>query len=138
MMSFVLVDAGPIIAYYDQSDPWHGRITKFLETEQRQLVTTCPCLTEALYHLRVDFRVQNELLLDLAKGLYHSEPLIAEDFSRIAELNVKYSDMPGDFTDLSLIAISERLGIEAIASLDSDFEIYRRYGKKHFNRVFPD
>ncbi len=138
MMSFVLVDAGPIIAYYDQSDPWHQRVTQYLEKEQRQLITTCPCLTEALYHLRIDFRVQNELLLDLAKGLYHSEPLVAEDFSRIAELNAKYSDLPGDFADLSLIAISERLSIDTIASLDSDFAIYRRYGKKQFKRVFPD
>ncbi len=136
-MSFVLIDAGPIIAYYNKFDKWHKPITQYFEIEQRQFITTCPCLTEALYHLRSDFRVQNELLLDLARGLYQAESLTPSDFSRIAELNIKYADVPGDFADLSLITISERLGIETIASLDSDFEIYRRYGKKHFKRVFP-
>lgn len=137
MTPFVLIDSGPIIAYYNSGDKFHHKVKHYLETEHRQLVTTCPCITEVLYVLRSDFRVQNELLLDLAKGLYHSEPLYPEDYSRIAELNIKYSDVPGDFADLSLVAISERLGIETIASLDSDFEIYKRYGKKHFKQTLP-
>ena len=37
---------------------------------------------------------------------------------------------------LSLIAISERLNIEAIATLDKDFDIYRRYRNQPFIRVF--
>lgn len=138
MLSFVLVDAGPMIAYYDPFDPWHQPVKEYLEKEQAQLVTTCPCVTEALYHLRKDSRVQSELLLDIAKGLYHCEPLMPNDFSRIAELVVKYADVPGDFADLSLVAVSERLEIDTMASLDSDFEIYRRYGKKRFRRVFPN
>jgi hypothetical protein len=55
---------------------------------------------------------------------------------RIAELNAQYADLPGDFADLSLIAISERLKIAAIATLDSDFDVYRRYRKQPFERVF--
>ena len=40
-----------------------------------------------------------------------------------------------DDRDLSLIVISERLNISAIATLDSDFDIYRRYRKQSFERV---
>ena len=80
--------------------------------------------------------MQNELLLDLARGLYLSEPLGPEDFSRIAELNAKYADVPGDFGDLSLIVVAERLKIGVVATLDSDFDIYRRYGRTTFKRAF--
>ncbi|PSN19718.1 hypothetical protein C7271_05855 [filamentous cyanobacterium CCP5] len=45
-------------------------------------------------------------------------------------LNAQYADLPGDFSDLALVAISERLGIAAIATLDKDFDIYRRYRKR--------
>nr|WP_051036061.1 hypothetical protein [Stanieria cyanosphaera] len=62
--------------------------------------------------------------------------LLTQDFTRIAELNAQYADLPGDFADLSLIAISERLNISAIATLDSDFDIYRRYRKQPFERIF--
>ena len=50
--------------------------------------------------------------------------------------NEQYADLPGDFADLSLVAISERLNIPAIATLDSDFDVYRRYRKQAFERVF--
>lgn len=136
MPAYVLIDAGPIIAYYNQSDRWHSKAKNFIENSTEQFVTTIACITEALYFLKSDYRVQNELLLDLATGLYTCEPLTLEDFSRIAELNCRYNDLPADFADLSLVAISERLALEAIASLDDDFLVYRRFGKGKFKQIF--
>jgi hypothetical protein len=89
-----------------------------------------------MWLLNSNWRTQNEFLLDVAKELYECVPLIPQDFSLIAELNTQYADLPGDFADLSLIAISERLDVAATATLDSDFNIYRRYRKKPFERVF--
>ena len=89
-----------------------------------------------MWLLSSDWRTQNEFLLDVAKGLYECEQILAQDFSRIAQLNATYFDLPGDFADLSLIVISERLDIAAIATLDRDFDVYRRYRKKPFSRVF--
>lgn len=57
-------------------------------------------------------------------------------FARIAELNAQYADLPADFSDLSLVVISERLNVAAIATLDKDFDIYRRYRNQPFQRVF--
>ena len=61
--------------------------------------------------------------------------MLQEDFTRIRQLNEQYADLPGDFADLSLIAISERLNISAVLTLDSDFNIYRRYRKGYFERI---
>jgi predicted nucleic acid-binding protein len=74
----------------------------------------------------------------LARKLYRCIPLLPEDFTRIRQLNEQYADLPGDFADLSLIAISEKLNISAIITLDSDFDIYRRYRKEPFERVYLD
>jgi hypothetical protein len=63
---------------------------------------------------------------DIFEGIWKIEPLIEEDFSTIAELFQKYSNVPADFADLSLVAISTRLNISKIVTLDSDFDIYRR------------
>lgn len=75
-------------------------------------------------------------IFGVAKGVFETIPLLPEDFSRIAELNQQYADLPGDFADLSLIAISERMNIPAIATLDSDFDVYRRYRNRAFERAF--
>jgi len=46
--------------------------------------------------------------------------LIDSDFERIAELFEKYSNLPADFADLSLVTISERCDIPQIVTLDRD------------------
>ncbi|WP_366932862.1 hypothetical protein [Nostoc sp. JL31] len=80
--------------------------------------------------------MQNEFLSHLANRIYECESLTSQDFARIAELNAQYADLPGDFSDLSLVVISERLNVAAIATLDKDFNIYRRYCNQPFKRVF--
>jgi len=47
----------------------------------------------------------------------------------------RYADLPGDFADLTLVTLSERLDVAEILSLDSDFDIYRRLRRQPFSRV---
>lgn len=136
-MPKVLIDAGPIGAYYNGGDDWHRAVTEFLTNFRGQFVTTEAVVTEVMFLLMSSVKVQNEFLLDLAKELYSVEHLLAGDFKRIAELNTKYSSVPADFAALSLIVVSERLGITDVVSLDSDFDIYRQLRKKPFKRLFP-
>jgi uncharacterized protein len=132
----ILIDSGILTAYYSAADNYHLQVCRFLEGCTSRLITTHSCVTEVTWLLCSNWRTQNEFLLDLAKELYECVPLLPQDFTRIAELNAQYADLPGDFADLSLIAISERLNIGAIATLDSDFDIYRRYRKQPFDRIF--
>jgi uncharacterized protein len=55
-----------------------------------------------------DFKVQNEFLAALLINVFQCEHLLSSDYQRIQELNTTYQDLPADFTDLSLIAISAR------------------------------
>jgi predicted nucleic acid-binding protein len=89
-----------------------------------------------MYLLSRNYRTQNEFLSDLSHKLYQCIPLLPQDFARIRQLNEQYADLPGDFADLSLITVSERLNISAIITLDSDFDIYRRYRKESFERIY--
>ncbi|EGJ32331.1 MULTISPECIES: PIN domain-containing protein [Moorena] len=132
----ILVDTGLLVAFYDSADQHHGQVVEFFTSCTSRLVTTVGCVTEVLWLLGSDWRVQNEFLTHLANNIYECESLLLQDFARIAELNAQYADLPGDFSDLSLVAISERLNIAAIATLDKDFDIYRRYRKQPFERVF--
>ncbi|MDT9181762.1 PIN domain-containing protein [Limnospira sp. PMC 289.06] len=132
----ILVDSGILVAYYSSKDRYHQQVRVFFERCTSNLVTTVGCATEVMWLLGSDWRTQNEFLHDMATKLYECIPLLPEDFSRIAELNQQYADLPGDFADLSLIVISERLNIPAIATLDSDFDVYRRYRNQAFERAF--
>jgi predicted nucleic acid-binding protein len=86
--------------------------------------------------LNSDWRLQNRFLDGVVREVFECCSLSLQDFTRIAELNAQYFDLPADFADLSLIAISERLNIAAILTLDSDFDVYRRYRVQPFERIF--
>ncbi len=138
-MLVALIDSGPIIAYFDQSDEWHKNATSFIDAFVGQLITTAAVIAEVMWLLRSDYRVQNEFLRRIALGVFRNEPLTEIDFMRIAELNARYSDLRADFADLSLIAVAERLDIASIVSVDSEFDIYRRqlgHNQVPFQRIF--
>ncbi len=132
----ILVDSSLLIAFYNATDSYHTQVRDFFANCSSDLITTVGCVTEVMYFLAPNWRVQNVFLSHLATRVYECEPLTTEDFARISELNAQYADLPGDFADLSLIAISERLDIAAIATLDKDFDIYRRSRRQPFERVF--
>lgn len=146
----ILIDTGVIVAYYNAKDEHHASSRSFFERCTSQLVTTVACVTESMQLLASSWQVQNEFLMQVGNDVFHCEHLLAQDFSRIAELNMllfsdkafarknsaKYAALPGDFADLALVSISERLDIAAIATLDSDFDIYQRYRSSPFERVF--
>ena len=134
----ILTDSSILVTYYSAKDNYHDSVCSFFENVSSELITTTACVTEVMYLLSSDYRTQNEFLNNLAQKLYHSIPLLPEDFSRIKQLNKQYADLPGYFADLSLITISEGLNISAIITLDSDFDIYRRYKREPFERVYLD
>lgn len=132
----ILIDTGILVAFYDRKDEYHHKALSFFSVCTSQLITTIACVTEVMWLLAPNINVQNEFLSALSKSAFLCEHLIPSDYQRIQELNTTYQDLPADFTDLSLIAISERLNISVIATLDKDFNIYRRYRKQPFERVF--
>jgi predicted nucleic acid-binding protein len=71
----------------------------------------------------------------VSRGGIQAINLLPEDYARVAELNGRYADLPGDFGDLTLVSLSERLDIPEILTLDSDFDVYRRFRQQPFCRI---
>jgi predicted nucleic acid-binding protein len=85
----ILIDSSILVGFYSITDDHHAAIKSFFGRCTSQLVTTVGCVTETMWLLRSDWRVQNDFLIDIAENIYQCEPLIASDFTRIAELNTQ-------------------------------------------------
>jgi predicted nucleic acid-binding protein len=131
----IIVDAGPLIALFDRNDRHHGRAVKFIRNLRSRLLSNIPVLTEATFLLRFSVEAQRDLLWWSHKTLEIDQDTTA-DLPRIIALFEKYSDLPVDFADASLVALAERLGLSRIASLDRDFGVYRMLGSRRFDNVF--
>ncbi len=111
-----------------------------METQQNiqgSLLTTWPCITEAMYFLG-DLRGwtgQNILWQFVErKALYilnHDE----QQQQRMKTLMEKYRDVPMDLADASLVAVAEAHQIKRIFTLDSDFYIYLINDKEPFEVI---
>jgi len=131
----IVVDAGPLIALFDRDDRHHRRAVEFVRDGRARLITNLPVLTEATFLLRFSVEAQRDLLWWAHKSLEIDQGTSA-DLPRIIALLEKYRDMPADFADASLVALAERLNVSRIASVDSDFTIYRLSDKRRFENVF--
>jgi uncharacterized protein len=130
-----LVDAGPLIALFEPSDDGHEEASAFLRRTTDQLVTNYPVLAEVTYMLTTAPRILRQFLAWAPSSLV-VDVQTTFDFPRIVEIMEKYEDLPADFADASLLALSERSGIELIATFDSDFDIYRTRTRKRLKNVF--
>ena len=124
----ILTDTGPLVALVNRNDPNHTvcvTTTKRLPAEP--LVTTWPCLTEAMYLLfqAGGYPAQAALWQMQKTGRVVLYDLYGDAVDRMATLMEKYQDRPMDLADASLIVAAERLGTRRIFTLDSDFYIYR-------------
>jgi predicted nucleic acid-binding protein len=139
-MRRILVDSGILLSYYQRQEALHQAVVAFFDQTSAQLITSPICIAEVLWLLGDpgDPRVlaaQNHLLGAVSRGGLEVIGMVPDDYGRIAELNARYADLPGDFADLTLITISERLDVSEILTLDSDFDVYRRFRREPFRRV---
>ena len=139
-MQRFLIDSGILLGYYQQQEPLHQAVVAFFDQNTAQLITSPICIAEVLWLLGnpgnpAVLAAQNHLLTAVSRGGIEAINLLPEDYARVAELNGRYADLPGDFADLTLVSLSERLDIAEILTLDSDFDVYRRFRKQPFCRI---
>lgn len=128
-MKSTLIDAGPIIALFNKDDTYHKVVKDFLKTHKGKLVTSWPVVTEASHMLDFNVQVQIDLFKWIRFGGLLIEEVNIDDIDRIIALSEKYSDIPMDLADASLVVLSEKLNIKEIITIDSDYYIYRTIEK---------
>ena len=135
MKKEVLIDSGPLIALFNSGDKYHNKVLKFLKKFSGKLITTWPVITEVIYMLSFSVDVQNDFLEWIERGSLDIMDLKIADIRYIRTRMKKYSDIPMDLADASLMCISETKSILNIISIDSDFEIYRTLDGKYLKNV---
>jgi predicted nucleic acid-binding protein len=135
-MQNTLIDAGPIIALFNKNDRYHKKIKEFLKNYNGMLTTTWPVVTEISHMLDFNVQTQIDFLTWIQLGGVNIEAIENENIGRIIELSTKYSDIPMDLADASLVVLSEKLNIKKIITIDSDYYVYRTIKKELIDNIF--
>lgn len=132
-----LTDAGPLIALIDADEPDHVRCRETLDELPFPLLTTWPAFTEAMHLLgrAAGWRAQQALWRLVSREDLLIDALSPEATARAAHLMETYVDRPMDLADATLVALAEERGLTRVFTLDSDFQIYKLRGRRHFDVV---
>ncbi len=125
----LICDTGPLYAILDRRDPDHGRCLEALTGAVDRLLVPIPVVTEVcqLAESRQISRAVPPFLRGLAGGELQTISPAPEDWRRVAELCERYDDLPLGMVDACVVALAERLGATAVATLDL----------RHFSIVRP-
>ena len=120
-----LIDAGPIIALFDNSDQYHEQVLDFIKTFEGKLISTWPVLTEVCYMLDFNKETQLDFLDWVLQGGIDIHNLEQWQLSSIRNMMKTYSDLPADLADTTLLEVAETRGVSSIITLDKDFSVYK-------------
>ena len=134
----IAVDTGFLFALADRSDAWHARALACIGTAAEGWVTTWPVLTEACHLLQrsLGSAFSAALMDDVSEGGLHVWTPPDAELHRIAALLRKYTKLPMDLADASLVLLAEHLGHGQILTTDErDFGAYRWKSHKPFHNL---
>lgn len=133
----ILTDAGPLVAIIDGDDAAHDVCLAALGSIAPPMQTTLPVIAETMHILGrlAGWQGQDVLWNMIEKGDVRIEQCTEKDLRRAHQLMDKYQSLPMDFADATLVSIAERLNLNQVFSIDSDFEIYRLHGRRPFDIV---
>lgn len=136
-MTQFLLDTGPIVAYLNRRDEHHRWAVDVLSDLTPPLFTCDSVLSEACFLLgrgRIDATAALALV---AAGLVRSPLRVESEVARLGALMKQYRDVPMSLADACLVRMTEHEDASVVVTMDSDFEIYRRHGRKRIPTLMP-
>jgi predicted nucleic acid-binding protein len=134
----IIADAGFFYALIDRRDAWHTRAVAALPTQAQGWITTWPVLTEATHLITrwVGTAAAQALLREVADGAIAVWSWPAEHTARLPDLMHRYTRLPMDLADASLVLLAEHLGHGRILTTDErDFGAYRFKSREPFDNL---
>ena len=136
MSGVAIVDAGPLIALFDQRDPQHAWSVELFQHQLGPRITCEAAITEAMYFL-ADPAMRVALAEGIERGLVQPSFVLSDHIQRVRLLMRKYASVPMSFADACLVRMSELHSDVVVWTVDSDFHVYRRYGRERIPTLMP-
>lgn len=129
-MTAVILDTGPWVALHCRDDRHHQWARAQFSRYPGPFLTCEAVVTETCFLLaRGGFDPAKALAL-LERGVVRIGMTLAEETLAVRALFERYDNVPASLADACLIRMSELYDTGLVLTLDSDFHVYRRHGRK--------
>jgi len=136
MKKLLLIDTGPLVAYFDRADAHHDWAVAALSSHVGRIVTCQPVLAEAWHLLGRANNGRDALLRLIEEKLLGVELNLLHEVGDIRRLIRRYANIPMSLTDACMVRLAEAHRAP-VCTLDSDFRVYRLSDKSAIDVVSP-
>ena len=136
MKTGVLLDSGPLVAYFCARENFHDWAVEILASLGSPIVTCEPVLTEACFLLARNGLQAARVLEPLERGRLVIGIRVEEELGAIRTLMERYANVPMSLADACLVRLTEMTGLP-VCTLNSDFSIYRAHRRRALNLISP-
>ena len=136
-MREIIVDTGPLVALLNARDEHHEWAKAAMDAVEPPLITCEAVLTEAAYLVR-KLRGGPEAVLDLVtRQVLRVDFRVDNELLALRTLVSRYASVPMSLADACLVRMAELRPRAAVLTLDADFQVYRRSGRLTIPLISP-
>lgn len=133
----LILDTGPWVALHCKNERHHAWARQQFAAHTGPFITCEAVATETCFLLaRAGFDPAKALAL-IERGVVRIAMSLAEESQAVAALFNRYDNVPASLADACLIRMSELYDPCKLLTLDSDFHVYRRHGRKTIPLIRP-
>lgn len=137
-MEAVILDSSPLVAYFDADEVHHEWCRRQFSALRPPLLSCEPAVTEAAYLISSHGGDGGRVLEFLRDGVIKVSFDLEAEAEAVRSLMCRYASVPMDLADACLVRMTEQQREVRVFTLDGDFRIYRRHGRKVIPLLHPD
>jgi uncharacterized protein len=126
MTNLIIIDTGPLVAYLNYNDKYHGWAKKRFQEIVSPLLTCQSVISEACFLIRNIPNGREAILEMIERNVIHTEFNLNLEAKALKQLIHKYQNVPMSLADACLVRMAEIYEDAKILTLDKDFTIYRK------------
>lgn len=137
MIAQTILDTGPLVAFLNPADSHHEWADAQLRRFRPPLLTCDAVLAEACFVLQARRKDPAGVLDMVARGAVRAEFSLTSEVEAVRRLMRRYASIGASLADICLVRMSELYSNCQVLTLDRDFLIYRRDGRRVIPLVAP-
>lgn len=132
----VIIDSGPLVALLNPRDQFH-RWTLEVAQQYAPPWLVCESVVAEVMTLLPSFTIQDALYAMLQRQSLVFGFRMSEEWPALQALMRKYQELPMSMPDAALVRMSELHEAAHVLTFDTDFQIYRRFGRRKIPLIAP-
>jgi uncharacterized protein len=133
----VLLDTGPWVALHCRDDAFHSWAREQFAQITGPLFTCEAVVAETCFLLARGGHDPAKALALVARGVVRVGMTLGDEITPVQALFERYDNRPASLADACLVRMSELYERCRVFTLDTDFQVYRRHGRKVIPLLCP-